>query len=202
MLITPSSLRSRLHASENSHLWGVPGVCPVFHGTRSLPVSGPKKRLFVWTGPPMAHRIREMATPITPKSVLIVDDSPEFSLILKRLLTAVLGSAEITIIDNTQQALSHLQASVAPFDFLFIDFHFPTGMNGADLLLKLKEEGLLGKDMIVFIMSSDPTAQALDSVIKAGASGVITKPFDRNALSEQVQRAARERDDSSGGFSV
>jgi CheY-like chemotaxis protein len=122
--------------------------------------------------------------------ILIVDDSPQFSMILKRLLTGVFGYNSITTFPTSQDALERIAANPDEFGLIFLDFHFPQGMNGAELLAALAERQLLsGK--IVFLMSSDPTAEALQQVLKAGAAGVITKPFDREELKRQLDRAVR-----------
>ena len=133
--------------------------------------------------------------------ILIVDDSTQFSMILKRLLTAVFGYTEITIFPTTAEALERISASPEEFGLLFLDFHFPQGMNGAELLATLSEKQLLsGK--IVFLMSSDPTAETLQQVLKAGAAGVITKPFDRDELKRHLDRAVRMAGGGEESFSV
>lgn len=132
--------------------------------------------------------------PQTP--ILIVDDSAEFAMVLNRILTGVFGFKAITILPSTGDALERIHSRPGEFKVLFLDFHFPSGKNGGELLSTLAEEGLL-QDKIVFLMSSDPTAEALQRVVKAGAAGIITKPFDRDELKRKLERA-RQLSEQSG----
>lgn len=122
--------------------------------------------------------------------ILIVDDSIQFAMVLNRLLTGIFGFTAITTLSSTEDALQRLESEPAEFGLVFLDFHFPSGMSGGELLTMMSEKGLLG-DKIVFLMSSDPTAEALQRVLKSGAAGVIAKPFDRDELRRQLERASR-----------
>lgn len=126
--------------------------------------------------------------PSTP--ILIVDDSMQFAMVLNRLLTGVFGFKAITTLSSTEDALQRLNSAPNEFGLVFLDFHFPEGMSGGELLTSMSERGLIG-DKIVFLMSSDPTAEALQRVLKAGAAGVIAKPFDREELRRKLERAGR-----------
>ena len=142
------------------------------------------------------------STPIDAKTkILIVDDSPQFSMILSRLLSGVFGYSSIVSLSNTADALERINATPSEFGLVFLDFHFPSGLNGAQLLAALSERELLGQK-IIFLMSSDPTAEALQQVLKSGAAGVITKPFDREELKRQLDRAVRLAAGDEESFSV
>lgn len=122
--------------------------------------------------------------------ILIVDDSTQFSMVLKRLLTSIFGFTSVVTLTSTAEALERIIATPEEFRLIFFDFHFPTGMNGGELLVCLKDKGLL-INKVVFLMSSDPTAEVLQRVLTCGAAGVIAKPFDRNELKVQLERAER-----------
>ncbi len=124
--------------------------------------------------------------PSTP--ILIVDDSVEFAMVLNRILTGVFGFKSITVLPSTGDALERIESRPDEFKIIFLDFHFPSGQNGGELLSTLAERDML-KEKVVFLMSSDPTAEALQRVVKAGAAGVITKPFDRDELKRKLERA-------------
>lgn len=122
--------------------------------------------------------------------ILIVDDSSQFAMVLHRLLTGVFGFKSITTLSSTADAYQRLSTAPDEFELVFLDFHFPSGMSGGELLTALAEKGLIG-EKIVFLMSSDPGAEALQRVLKTGAAGVIAKPFDREELRRQLDRAHR-----------
>lgn len=122
--------------------------------------------------------------------VLIVDDSSQFAMVLHRLLTGVFGFKSITTLSSTADALQRLTADPDEFGLVFLDFHFPGGMSGGELLSVMSEKGLIG-GKVVFLMSSDPGAEALQRVLRTGAAGVIAKPFDREQLRRQLERAGR-----------
>ena len=122
--------------------------------------------------------------------ILIVDDSTEFSRLLSRLLSGVFGFKSITVLSSTDEAYERVSNNPGEFKLMFLDFHFPSGRNGGELLTAFAESGWVsGK--VIFLMSSDPTAEALQRVLKAGAAGIITKPFDREELKRQLERAER-----------
>jgi CheY-like chemotaxis protein len=133
----------------------------------------------------LENKVLDPATPI-----LIVEDNPQFAAILNRLLAAEYNLKKTTILTSVEEARMRITATPDEFKLIFLDFNFPTGMNGGEFLEYMAENNLL-EGKVVFLISSDPTAQTLHQVLKVGAAGIIAKPFDREELRRQLERAAR-----------
>lgn len=132
-----------------------------------------------------AKGISDATTP-----VLIVDDNPQFALVLRRILSGVFGYSNITSVESTEEAYSLLREASQNFALLFIDFRFPSGKTGVQLLEQLAAEGLLaGK--AAFLITSEPNLDNFKSATTAGAVGVVAKPFDREDLRRQLEKADR-----------
>lgn len=123
-------------------------------------------------------------------AVLIVEDSSHYSLILERLLSRGLGYKDITTLANTRDAYSLIKGDPSRFDILFVDFNFPIGDNGAELIARLREEGLLD-EKIALVITSDPSLENAKAASNAGAQGLIAKPFDAHQIKLQLEKAQR-----------
>lgn len=92
--------------------------------------------------------------------------------------------------ESTDEAYEMLSAEPERFQLLFVDFRFPSGQNGAEFLRRLKDEDRL-KKVVSFLITSEPSSENVAKARGAGAAGVISKPFDREALRSQIERACR-----------
>lgn len=126
---------------------------------------------------------------LTPElPILIVDDSAQFASVLKKMLTAGIGYSDVTLVDNTEDAYELLKVSPNRFGLMFVDFRFPNGKTGGDLLERLNAEGLM-ENTVSFMITSEPTSENIEQARKAGAMGVVAKPFNREELHRQLKRA-------------
>lgn len=123
-------------------------------------------------------------------AVLIVDDNPQFAGLLQRLLQSSWGFTTVDIETSPEAAVSRLLAGESHYSIFFIDFHFPEELNGCDVLLKLKQQGILEK-RFAFLITSEPTGENIQRAMEAGAIGVVGKPFNREDLERQLTKAAR-----------
>ena len=113
-------------------------------------------------------------------SLLIVDDHP----IVRRGLKEVLRpETDISVLEasNAREAFNQLKAT--EFDLVVLDLDMP-GMNGIDLLNEIKRRK---KNVSVLVLSVYPEEQVAVRVLKAGASGFVSK----EAASEQLVKAIR-----------
>jgi CheY-like chemotaxis protein len=76
------------------------------------------------------------------------------------------------------------------FGMLFCDFHFPSGVTGGELLRRLSNEQRL-QNVVAFLITSEPTVDNVKEARQAGAVGVVAKPFDRDELERQLDKAER-----------
>jgi len=133
-------------------------------------------------------------------SVLIVDDSRQYSEVLGRLLKGVFGYSDITMVDNTFDAYQLINKEPEKFRLMFVDFNFPRGENGAELLKKLNDSKLM-QERVAFLITSEPTLENMTNATSSGALGVVAKPFDRDELKVQIEKAKqRIITDNTEGF--
>lgn len=129
-----------------------------------------------------------MVDPSAP--VLIVDDNVQYAQLLKRILQSGFGFSSITVVDSPENALNVINQEPSYFRLLFVDYQFPGGLTGGDLLGYLKEKKML-EGKAAFLITADPTMDNLKQAMAAGAKGVVAKPFDRQELKKQLQKAER-----------
>ena len=114
-------------------------------------------------------------------NVLIVDDHP----IVRRGLHDILRSERDIAVNetaNAREALAQLEKN--RYDLVVLDLDLP-GMNGLDLLKQIKRDY---EDLHILILSVYPEDQFAVRVLKAGASGFISK----EAAPEQLVSAIRK----------
>lgn len=139
--------------------------------------------------PPSAvQRPKTILAPETP--VLVIDDNVQYSRILYRMLEQAFGYKSVTVVDSLAAGYDLLAAPNSAFTLLFVDYRFPNGENGADLIQRLQREGLL-QARLAFLITSEPNLDNMKQVLAAGAQGVIAKPFDRAELKRQLEKAER-----------
>jgi len=122
--------------------------------------------------------------------VLIVDDSKQYADVLRRMLQGALGYKDITIVERTGDALTLIENDPDRFKMVFVDYNFPDGNTGGDLLVKLKELNLL-EGKVAFLITSEPTEENMKQAKMAGALGVVAKPFNSQELRVKVDHARR-----------
>ena len=101
-------------------------------------------------------------------NILIVDDHP----IVRRGLREILKEEQdfsVTESSNGREALDMIQAN--PCDLVVLDLELP-GMNGLDVLKQIKRDH---KQIQVLVLSVYPEDQFAVRVLKAGASGFLSK---------------------------
>ena len=126
----------------------------------------------------------------TTTPILIVDDNPQYSLVLQRILQSVFQFECISVCDTLAAGYAALKQQRGFYKLIFVDFRFPGTETGAELLVKLAREGLL-KDVSAFLITSEPTVDNMKMAHSAGAVGVVAKPFDRDELAKQLEKASR-----------
>lgn len=114
--------------------------------------------------------------------VLIIDDSPDISLLVQDLLTSQGYSADVACdFESARRILATRE-----FDAILLD-QMLGSEDGAVLLNEI-----LGKDptQSVVMMTAYGTIERAVDALKRGAVGYITKPFDNNQLLTQIEQAA------------
>ena len=118
---------------------------------------------------------------MTCRQILLIDDETDIQTVAKIGLT--LNTDWQIMTANSGEA--GLVAAIAnPPDAILLDVAMP-GMDGLATIAALKQNPVTARVPIIFLTAK---AQASDRrrLYEAGASGVITKPFDPTTLASQV----------------
>ncbi len=118
---------------------------------------------------------------MTDRQILLIDDEADIQTVATIGLT--LNTDWQIITANSGEA--GLETAIAnPPDAILLDVAMP-GMDGLATIAALKNNPVTAKVPIIFLTAK---AQASDRrrLYEAGASGVITKPFDPTTLASQV----------------
>jgi CheY-like chemotaxis protein/anti-sigma regulatory factor (Ser/Thr protein kinase) len=127
-------------------------------------------------------------SPDTMLRVLVVDDHPVNRAVTAELVTEAGHACETA--DTGEDALSALSAR--PIDLVLLDLHMP-GLDGAEVLARIRRGEAGPADLPVVIVSADATPEARSKTLALGADGFVVKPVDAEALQSALVAAARKR---------
>jgi len=125
-----------------------------------------------------AHRTDRPAT----RRILVIDDDPYVGDLLRKMLGEQYA---VHVAHSAGQGLSIVRKS--EIDLILLDWMMP-GADGLSLLISLKSDEATREIPVVFV-TGKVEAGIVEQGIHAGASGFITKPFDRKQLLESVEAA-------------
>jgi CheY-like chemotaxis protein len=118
--------------------------------------------------------------------ILLVEDNKNN----RRALTLYLEVMGL-IVEQAQDGFEALRKlNHETFDVVVSDIGMP-GLNGVDLARRIHDN--FGRIPIV-LMTGDPTARTNESVIQAGVSCLLIKPFIPRELVTTIHRAVAEKD--------
>jgi len=107
---------------------------------------------------------------MTETSLLLVEDSPDVALIVKRLYRKSFG--EVQIFTDAESAWEHLQRGILP-DLLILDLHLP-GASGADLCRSIRDAAGLAYLPIAIFSHWERPVDVIES-LDAGADFILSK---------------------------
>jgi CheY-like chemotaxis protein len=115
--------------------------------------------------------------------ILIVDDEPETVRVLATLL--MLQGYSVRKAFRARQALEQISQQLP--DLLLLDVMMPD-IDGISLLRRLRSVPQT-RDLPVVLVSARSSPEAVQAGMAAGATGYITKPFNRTELYDRIARA-------------
>jgi two-component system, chemotaxis family, chemotaxis protein CheY len=117
--------------------------------------------------------------------ILIVDDSPAMRAFVRRVMQlSGIDLAECFEASNGEEALALLRTRWV--DAILTDINMP-GVDGEEFLRRLSQDELLSS-IPVTVISTDATENRRSRMFALGARGYITKPFQPEALREQLEK--------------
>lgn len=127
-----------------------------------------------------------MATALpAPFEILLIEDSPEFSLIVRRWLEEN-GFARVT---HTADGLTGMTfVGEARWDLVIADIELP-GMNGLELVRRAKQSN---QWMSVLIITAVQSVEYAQRAVQNHADGLLFKPFPKASFLAQVSELATQ----------
>ena len=120
--------------------------------------------------------------PTAPRTILIVDDND----LMRTLLRGILRSDAYQIIGEARNGIIALEfiAKSKP-DIVFLDVMMPE-MGGLEALQAIKAKH---PEIIVIMITGNPSAENVKESIEGGAGGFIVKPFNSAKVIDTLARA-------------
>jgi CheY-like chemotaxis protein len=123
------------------------------------------------------------------KTILVVDDQEHIANLAELMLVSS-GYACIKV-NSGKKALEMIYDKKNNFDLILMDLAMPE-MSGIDVLKKLKHDGLLDKQKIVFFTASSLTNAEKEDLKKIGALDAMAKPFTKTELLDFVANHTKD----------
>ena len=118
----------------------------------------------------------------TPYSVLIVDDND----LMRTLLRGILRGETFQVTSEAKNGVLALESiEKSKPDIVFLDVMMPE-MDGLETLQAIKAKH---PEIIVIMITGNPSAENVKESIQGGAGGFIIKPFNSAKVMETLARA-------------
>ncbi len=119
------------------------------------------------------------------EKVLIVDDEKEFLEIMSQRMTNL--GMKVSTAESAEQALSILRQE--SFDAIVMDFQMPE-MDGMEALKSIKNKN---PELQIILLTGYATVEKTVEAMKIGATDLVEKPADLDALSKKIKAAKAEK---------
>jgi two-component system, OmpR family, response regulator len=120
-----------------------------------------------------------------PYHVLHVDDDVELGIIVN-LALGLDPELIVTNVDSTSGALEFLENPDNPLPSVLLVDYYIGATTGIDLLVALRKDPRLQSIPAIFL-SARATKGEIEHMLRAGAIGVLTKPFNPLTLAREMR---------------
>ncbi len=119
-------------------------------------------------------------------TILYVEDDPQSRKLMSMLLKGRMKLPNVTILENSQDFLSNVEALDPKPDVILLDIHMKP-FNGFEMLTMLREIEWLNDTPVVALTASvmNEEVQQLRSI---GFNGCLAKPIDLQTFPETLER--------------
>lgn len=118
----------------------------------------------------------------TNQRILVIDDEPDIREIAK-LSLQITRKWEVIMAGSGPEGIA--QAAAQQPDAILLDVIMP-GCDGLATLRQLKSQAVTARIPVILLTATAKLAMQAD-FLGAGATGIITKPFDPGTLAEQME---------------
>ena len=119
-----------------------------------------------------------------PKTVLIVEDNPEFQWLLTKSLEMTGEFWDVTTCADLQRAFAEIKTNRKGFDLALVDIGLPDG-SGIEIIAKLNG---LNPDMPILVITIMRSEHTLVEAIRVGAKGYLLKEDDEVSISKAIKQ--------------
>ncbi len=119
------------------------------------------------------------------KTILFVDDSPSIRTLVRMILEE--AGYHVLISEDGQDALQHFNGKT--INLLITDLHMPR-MNGIELIKAIRKLSKYRYIPILFL-TTETKSEMKKEAKAAGATGWITKPFDKENFIKTINKVIR-----------
>ena len=119
-----------------------------------------------------------------PKTVLIVEDNPEFQWLLTKSLELTGEVWDITTCAEMGAALIDIKTNKKGFDLALVDIGLPDG-SGIEVISRLNQ---LNREMPILVITIMRSEHTLMESIRGGAKGYLLKEDDEVSISKAIKQ--------------
>lgn len=125
----------------------------------------------------------------TVKTVLMVEDEPDFQVIAKRVLEP--AGYQMVLAGSAEEGWAKLQA--APADLALVDWNLP-GMSGIEFCRRVRDDVRFRDMPLVMMTVRNLPEEQLQGMKESGCDLYITKPIDPDVLLARIESFLRFMD--------
>ncbi|REL34384.1 PAS domain-containing protein [Thalassotalea euphylliae] len=136
---------------------------------------------------PIGTSSQPAENPATPHKILLVEDNRVNQMVAKGVLNKLGYSCDIAA--NGIEAIAMLSASNAHYDVALMDIQMPK-MDGyqATRAIRAGDSGKRHQEMVIIAMTANAMAGDREKCLAAGMNDYLSKPINKDALSETLNR--------------
>ncbi|GEM_PF-2734634 len=123
-------------------------------------------------------------------SILLVDDEADLIEILKDFFEDLNFFSRVMTVSSAEKALEIIKNETISISIVFSDDRLGSGMSGRDLLNEIVKSG---RSDIQFYLATGNLDIIESDLIKAGATGLIYKPYDIEEVVNRVMNDCKKR---------
>ena len=137
----------------------------------------------VWAATETPRAAAVARAPERAVRILLIEDEP----LVARPIIQVLErhGHKVRYFENGLEAWRHLEGNLGAYDLLIIDVNLP-GMNGVDIVARVREREYLGK---IFMVSGRFTSSDMSALTRLRIDHSLTKPFNAQQLLQAVSES-------------